>query len=207
MILRCLAKDPSKRYQDAGQVHAALDALEPARRPHISRATGPSSLRARVRSLAVLPLENLSVEPDEEFFADGMTDALITTLAQIGALRLISRTSVMRYKGARRPLPEIAKELNVDAIVEGTVVRSRGRIQIATQLIHAATDTHLWARQYETDLSDVLSLQSDLARAIADEIRVQLSPREKSQLARAARSIQWRTNVPQRPPPLVQAQS
>lgn len=185
VILRCLAKDPSKRYQDAGQVHAALDALEPARRPHISRATGPSSLRARVRSLAVLPLENLSVEPDEEFFADGMTDALITTLAQIGALRVISRTSVMRYKGARRPLPEIAKELNVDAIVEGTVVRSRGRIRIATQLIHAATDTHLWARQYETDLSDVLSLQSDLARAIADEIRVQLSPREKSQLAKS----------------------
>ena len=185
VILRCLAKDPIERYQDAGQVHAALEALEPPRRAPSGRSAGRSSPRARVRSLAVLPLENLSAEPDEEFFADGMTDALITTLAQIAALRVISRTSVMRYKGARRPLPEIAKELNVDAIVEGTVLRSRGRIRIATQLIHAATDTHLWGRQYETDLRDVLTLQSDVARAIADEIRVQLSPRERSQLAKS----------------------
>ena len=184
VILRCLAKDPVERYLDAGQVHAALEAIEPPRRAAPGRSTARPSPRARVRSLAVLPLENLSAEPDEEFFADGMTDALITTLAQIGALRVISRTSVMRYKGARRPLPEIAKELNVDAIIEGTVLRSRGRIRIAAQLIHAATDTHLWARQYETDLSDVLTLQSDVARAIADEIRVQLSPREKSQLAK-----------------------
>jgi TolB-like protein/Tfp pilus assembly protein PilF len=131
----------------------------------------------------VLPLTNLSAEPDEEYFADGMTDALITTLAQIGALRVISRTSVMRYKGTRQQLPEIARALNVDAVVEGTVLRSHGRIRITAQLIHAATDTHLWAKQYETDLRDVLALQSDVARAIAEEIRVRLSPQEKSRLA------------------------
>jgi len=183
VVSRCLAKDASERYQDAGQVHAALEALEPPRRAPAGGSASRRSPRARIRSLAVLPLDNLSAEPDEEYFADGMTDALITTLAQIRALRVISRTSVMRYKGARRPLPEIARELNVDAIVEGTVLRSRGRIRIATQLIHAATDTHLWAKQYETDMRDVLALQSDVARAIADEIRVQLSPQEKSRLA------------------------
>ena len=188
VVLRCLAKNPSERYQDAGQVHAALEALEtpedvepPRRAP--ARSMRRPSHRTRVRSLAVLPLDNLSKEPDEEYFADGMTDALITTLAQIGALRVISRTSVMRYKGTRQPLPEIARELNVDAIVEGTVLRSHGRVRIATQLIHAATDTHLWGKQYETDLRDVLALQSNVARAIADEIRVQLSPQEKSRLA------------------------
>ena len=184
VVLRCLHGDPNERYQDGGQLHAALDALDvqerstPASRP--SRRTSP---KTRVRSLAVLPLENLSAEPDEEYFADGMTDALITTLAQLSALRVISRTSVMRYKGARRSLPEIARELNVDAIVEGTVLRSHGRVRIATQLIHAESDTHLWAKQYETDLRDVLALQSDVARSIAEEIQVQLSPQQKSRLA------------------------
>jgi serine/threonine protein kinase/Tfp pilus assembly protein PilF len=186
IVSRCLTRDPAERYQDAGQVHAALEALDVPRRPTASgRSTRRAPSHARVRSLAVLPLENLSPGPDEDFFADGMTDALITTLAQIRALRVISRTSVMRYKGARQPLPEIAQALNVDAIVEGTVLRSLGRVRIAAQLIHAASDTHLWAKQYESDLRDVLSLQSDVARAIADEIQVQLSPQEKSRLARS----------------------
>jgi serine/threonine protein kinase/tetratricopeptide (TPR) repeat protein len=184
IVSRCLSKDPAERYQDAGQVHAVLEALDAPRR---STAAGRSPARrpashTRVRSLAVLPLENLSPAPDDDFFADGMTDALITTLAQIRALRVISRTSVMRYKGARQPLPEIAQALNVDAVVEGTVVRSHGRVRIAAQLIHAASDTHLWAKQYESDLRDVLSLQSDVARAIADEIQVQLSPQERTRL-------------------------
>jgi eukaryotic-like serine/threonine-protein kinase len=191
IVLRCLARNPSERYQDAGQVHAALEALETpsdvttTHHAPANRASRRPSPRTRVRSLAVLPLDNLSREPDEDYFADGMTDALITTLAQIGALRVISRTSVMRYKGTLKPLPEIARELNVDAIVEGTVLRSHGRVRIATQLIHAATDTHLWAKQYETAMSDVLALQGDVARAIADEIRIQLSPQEKSRLARS----------------------
>jgi eukaryotic-like serine/threonine-protein kinase len=189
IVLRCLAHKPSDRYSDAGQLHAALEAFEtpgtpePRQRPATSRPARRPTTRGRVRSLAVLPLENLSAQPEDEFFTDGMTDALITTLAQIRALRVISRTSVMRYKGARKSLPEIARELSVDAVVEGTVLRSEGRVRIATQLIHAATDTHLWARQYETDLRDVLTLQSQVARAIADEIRIQLSPHERSRLA------------------------
>ena len=186
VVLRCLTSDPSERYQDGGQLHAALEALEVSSRSGLApRAPRRASSHARVRSLAVLPLENLSPGQDDDFFADGMTDALITTLAQIRALRVISRTSVMRYKGARQPLPEIAEALNVDAIVEGTVLRSHGRVRIAAQLIHAASDTHLWGKQYESDLRDVLALQSDVARAIADEIQIQLSPQEKSRLAKS----------------------
>src|SRR5262249_43047043 len=124
---------------------------------------------------------------EEEFFADGMTDALITTLAQIGMLRVISRTSVMRYKGARKSLPEIARELNVDAVIEGTVMRSGNRVRITAQLIHSATDTHLWARSYESDLRDVLTLQSDVASSIAQEIQIQLTPQEKARLAKTGR--------------------
>ena len=186
IILRCLSRDPGERYQDGGQVHAALEALEAhTRSTPATRPPRRASSHARVRSLAVLPLENLSPGPDDDFFADGMTDALITTLAQLRALRVISRTSVMRYKGARQPLPEIAQALNVDAIVEGTVLRSHGRVRIAAQLIHAASDTHLWAKQYESDLRDILTLQSDVARSIADEIQVQVSPQERTRLARS----------------------
>jgi TolB-like protein/Tfp pilus assembly protein PilF len=185
VVLRCLSNDPSERYQDGGQVHAALEALDVAEpSTPVSRPARRTSSQTRVRSLAVLPLENLS-PGDDDFFADGMTDALITTLAQIRALRVISRTSVMRFKAARQPLPEIAKALNVDAIIEGTVLRSQGRVRIAAQLIHAASDTHLWAKQYESDLRDVLTLQSDVARAIADEIQVKLSPQERTRLARS----------------------
>ena len=186
IVSRCLTKDPVERYQDAGQVHAVLETLEaPRPSPAPKRSTRRASPHGRVRSLAVLPLENLAPGPDDDFFADGMTDALITTLAQIRALRVISRTSVMRYKGARQPLPEIAQALNVDAIVEGTVLRSAGRVRIAAQLIHAASDTHLWAKQYEGDVRDVLTLQGDVARAIANEIQIQLSPQERSSLARS----------------------
>lgn len=186
IVLRCLSRDPGERYQDGGQVHAALEALEaPSRSSAAPRPPRRASSHARVRSLAVLPLENLAPGQDDDFFADGMTDALITTLAQIRELRVISRTSVMRYKGARQPLPEIAQALNVDAIVEGTVLRSHGRVRIAAQLIHAASDTHLWAKQYESDLRDVLTLQSDVARSIAEEIQVQLSPQERTRLARS----------------------
>jgi len=184
VVLRCLSSDATERYQDGGQVHAALETLDVAERSTpVSRPSRRTS-STRVRSLAVLPLENLS-PGDDDFFADGMTDALITTLAQIRALRVISRTSVMRFKAARQPLPEIAKALNVDAIVEGTVLRSQGRVRIAAQLIHAASDTHLWGKQYESDLRDVLTLQSDVARAIADEIQVKLSPQERTRLARS----------------------
>jgi serine/threonine protein kinase/Tfp pilus assembly protein PilF len=184
VILRCLSKEPGGRYQRAGEVRAVLEALSPksAAAPRPRTKALAKVQRARIRSLAVLPLENLSGNSEEEFFADGMTDALITTLAQIRSLRVISRTSVMRYKGARRALAEIGRELNVDALVEGTVLRSGDRVRISAQLIHASTDTMLWAKTYSGGLRDVLALQSEVAAAIAHEIEVELTPQEQARL-------------------------
>jgi TolB-like protein/DNA-binding winged helix-turn-helix (wHTH) protein/Flp pilus assembly protein TadD len=143
-----------------------------------SRAPAPTG----IRSIAVLPLENLSGDASQNYFADGMTDELITDLAQISALRVISRTSVMVYKGARKPLPQIARELNVDAVVEGTVLRSGDRVRITAQLIEASTDKHLWSQSYEGELRDTLALQNRVARAIADQIRINLTPQEQAAL-------------------------
>ncbi|HWZ81756.1 MAG TPA: winged helix-turn-helix domain-containing protein [Terriglobales bacterium] len=136
-----------------------------------------------IPSIAVLPLENLSRDPEQEYFADGLTEALITNLAKIGALRVISRTTAMHYKGVHRPVPEIARELKVDKVVEGTVQRSGDRVRISAQLIDAATDSHVWAESYESDVRDVLGLQARIAKAIAAEIQVQLTPREQAHLA------------------------
>jgi TolB-like protein/DNA-binding winged helix-turn-helix (wHTH) protein/Tfp pilus assembly protein PilF len=147
--------------------------------PHEST---PALAPAPIRSIAVLPLENLTGDPGQQYFADGMTDALITSLAQIGSLRVISRTSAMHYQGSRKTLPEIAKELDVDAVVEGSVVRSANRIRIDAQLIQAFTDRHVWAKSYERDLQDVLVLQGDVARAIASEVQIQLTPKENARL-------------------------
>jgi len=140
--------------------------------------------RAPIRSLAVLPLENLSGDDSQEYFADGMTDELIATIGQISALRVISRTSVMAYKRARKPLPQIARELNVDAIVEGTVLRSGGRVRITAQLIEARDDKHLWSDSYDGDLRDTLTLQNQVARAIAEQILINLNPQEQATLKR-----------------------
>lgn len=139
----------------------------------------------RIQSVAVLPLENLSHDPEQEYFVDGMTDALITDLAKIHALRVISRTSVMQYKGKHKPAPQIARELNVDAVVEGTVLRSAGRVRITAQLIEAPKDRHLWAETYERDLRDILALQDEVAKAIADEVKITLTPPEKTRLSNA----------------------
>jgi TolB-like protein/predicted Ser/Thr protein kinase len=140
-----------------------------------------------IRSIAVLPLANLSGDPSQEYFADGMTDALITDLSKIGSLRIISRTSAMQYKGAHKTLPEIAQELNVDGVVEGSVIRSGNRVRIAAQLIHAPTDQHLWAETYERDVGDILKLQSEVAQAIAQQVRAQLTPEERARLGSARR--------------------
>lgn len=140
-------------------------------------------VRSPIESLAVLPLVNLTGDSNQEYFVDGMTDALITRLAQIGALRVISRTSAMHYKGTQKKLPEIAGELSVDAVVEGTVTRSGGRVRITAQLIHAPTDHHLWAGHYERQATDVLLLQAELASAIAQEIQVRVTPQEQARLA------------------------
>src|SRR5580658_7841941 len=138
-----------------------------------------------IRSLAVLPLESLSSDASQDYFADGMTDELISDLGQISALRVISRTSVMGYKHARKPLPQIARELKVDAVVEGTVLRSGDRVRITAQLIDASSDKHLWSESYEGELRDTLGLQNQVARAIADQIRIKVKPQEKAELKNA----------------------
>ncbi len=183
LILKALEKAPSRRFATARELFLALRPPAPASaRPERGAGAAES---ARIESLAVLPLANLSADPAQEFFADGMTEALIGNLAQIGALRVISRTSAMQYKAARQPLPEIARALQVDAIVEGAVLRSGDRVRISAQLIEARSDRNLWAKSYERDVVDVLALQAEVARAIAEEIRVQLTPREQARLAGA----------------------
>jgi TolB-like protein/DNA-binding winged helix-turn-helix (wHTH) protein len=136
-----------------------------------------------IHSLAVLPLQNLSGDSGQEYFADAMTEELITELSRISALNVISRTSVMPYKDSKKSLPEIARELHADAIVEGSIVRSGDRVRVTAQLIYAAKDTNVWAQTYDRDLQDVLTLQSAVARSIADEIRVQVKPQESAHLA------------------------
>jgi TolB-like protein/DNA-binding winged helix-turn-helix (wHTH) protein/tetratricopeptide (TPR) repeat protein len=133
-------------------------------------------------SIAVLPFENLSGDKEQEYFVDGMTDALTTDLAQIGSLRVISRTSAMHYKGSKETLPEIGRDLKVDAVVEGSVARGENRVRVTAQLVEASSDHHLWARTYERDLKDVLALQDEIAQDVADQVRVTLTPKERSLL-------------------------
>ena len=173
IIDHCLRKQISQRYQRASEVCAALEAIERGgtRRQGNIRPQPPA-----IRSVAVLPLENLSGAPEQEYFADGLTDSLITALAKIGGLRVISRTSIMQYKHAPKTLPQIARELSVDAIVEGSVRRDGDRVRITAELIEARTDQHLWTESYDRDLRDILSVQTQVAGAIASEIRAKLSP-------------------------------
>ncbi|MBV9341829.1 MAG: protein kinase, partial [Acidobacteria bacterium] len=207
IINRALEKDRELRYQSAKEIWAELQRLKrnretgragmaettPAAYESGSRgaAVSPSSTvtessesgSARgIRSLVVLPFENRSGDPAQEFFADGMTDALIADLAQIAALRVISRTSAMRFKGTHPPLAEIARELRVDGAVEGSALRVGDRVRITVQLVDVASDRSVWARSYDRGLTDILALQSEVARAIADEIRVQVTPDERARL-------------------------
>jgi serine/threonine protein kinase/Flp pilus assembly protein TadD len=195
ILSKALEKDCEMRYQTAGDLRADLKRLKrdfDAGRLQVGKVSRsrehsvrePKTAPGRIKAIAVLPLANLSHDPEQEYFADGMTEQLITDLAQIAALRVISRTSAMRYKGSDKPLPEIARELNVDGFVEGSVLRAGDRVRITAQLIHAATDQHIWAKSYERDLSDVLALQSEVARAIADEVQAKLTPQERARLAR-----------------------
>ena len=140
------------------------------------------SAPAPIASIVVLPLANLTGDPGQEYFVDGMTDALITNLSKIGALTVISRTTAMRYKATDKPLPEIARELNVDVVVDGSVVREGARVRVAAQLINAASGENLWAESYERDLSSILALQGDVARAIAGSVKITLSPEEEDRL-------------------------
>ena len=139
---------------------------------------------AHKMSLVVLPLENLSGDAQQDYFADGMTDELTANLAKIGSLRVVSRSTAMAYKGTHKPLSEIAKDLHVDAVVEGTVLRSGSRVRITAELIQVSTDHHLWADTYESQIGDVLSLQNQVSSAIVDEIRINLTPEDKKRLAK-----------------------
>lgn len=135
-------------------------------------------------SIAVLPLQNLSGDPSQDYFADGITDALITQLAKLHGLRVISRTSIMQYKNSHKPLPEIARDLSVDAVVEGSVSRAGNRVRVTAQLVDARADRHLWAEEYDRDLRDVLNLQSELAHVIAERVDANISPQERLMMAR-----------------------
>src|SRR5438552_15907306 len=141
--------------------------------------------RPPVHSIAVLPLKNLSGNPADEYFADGMTDELITNVAKISALRFSSYTSVSKYKTTSKPLPQVAQELQVDGIVEGSVLRSGDQVRITAQLIYAPRDQHLWAEEYQRYVRDVLYLQREVARDIAQQVRVTLTPNEQNRLATA----------------------
>jgi TolB-like protein/DNA-binding winged helix-turn-helix (wHTH) protein/Tfp pilus assembly protein PilF len=149
-----------------------------ARKPSVSSANSEP-----IKSLVVLPLEDLSAEKNQDYFADGMTDELIASLAKIRQLRVISRTSAMAYKGTRKPLSEIARDLHVDAVVEGTVLRAGNRVRITAELVQVSTDRHLWAETYESELGNILTLQSQVASAIVNEIRINLTPEEQKRLA------------------------
>jgi TolB-like protein/DNA-binding winged helix-turn-helix (wHTH) protein/Flp pilus assembly protein TadD len=190
--------DPGPQLQGPGLAVAARRRLRPTGRVILALAVLLSLailsvllVRSRgrrptaIRSLAVLPLENLSGDAAQNYFSDGMTDELITDLAQISALRVISRTSVMVYKGAHKSLPQIARELNVDAVVEGTVLRAGDQVRITAQLIDASTDKHIWSQSYEGELRDTLALQDRVARAVAEQIQINLTPREQAALKSA----------------------
>jgi TolB-like protein/lipoprotein NlpI len=212
LIRHCLEKLPADRFQTARDLAFALRAIL-AGAPATAPVLAPVARRRRffaiavvaaaiilstvlvvtrglpgrvgaVHSVAVLPLQNVSGDPAQDYFVDGMTEELIASLAKVEKLRVISRTSVMQYKGTKKLLPQIARELNVDSIVEGSVLRSGQRVRITVQLVHAATDQQLWAESYEKDLTDVLAVQAEAARAIVAEIKVRLTPEEGERLAK-----------------------
>ena len=146
---------------------------------HVQRSVAP------IRALAVLPFENLSGDPAQDYFADGMTEALITELGKISALRVISRQSVMQYKGTKKPVPEIARELKIEAVVEGSVLHAGDRVRVSVQLIQASPERHLWANSYDGRVPDALALHAEMARTVAKEIKVTLTPQEQTRLAGA----------------------
>lgn len=211
IVERCMAKDPGERYESTGDLARELKTVPEtpsawrARRKFLWAAAGllvavlaltlgPNLIRlwdqisssatsAPIESIAVLPLQNLSGDPEQEYFTDGMTEALITDLAKIGALKVISRSSTMRYKGTDKPLAEIASELNVDVVVEGSAQRVGDSVRIMAQLIDPETEQALWAESYERDLENILMLQSEVAQAIAGEVQVALTPEETKRLA------------------------
>lgn len=225
IILKCLEKEPSDRYQSAKEVLVDLGRVATASNPALPLTVavpslwrgrvfvtvfivllvvfallslfvvprwralnGGGTLSARITSVAVLPLDNVSADRSQEYFTDGMTEELIGALAKISNLRVISRTSVMQYKGVRKPLPQIARELSVDGIIAGSVYRADSkRVRIMAELVDAKTDRNLWSGSYEGDLGDVFALQDEVARSIASDIRIQLTPDDQQALSSSHR--------------------
>ncbi|HSE42114.1 MAG TPA: protein kinase, partial [Acidobacteriota bacterium] len=173
IVQRCLEKDPKRRFQSAADVSTELAELSETLTPSVGKKE--QHIESKIKAIAVLPLSNLSGLPEEDFFADGMTDTLITDLAKACPIKVISRTSVMLYKNTKKSLGEIARELGVDAVVEGSIFRAGDRVRISAQLVRAATDEHLWAERYDRKLEDVLGLQDDVVRAIIKEVNATLN--------------------------------
>jgi serine/threonine protein kinase/tetratricopeptide (TPR) repeat protein len=192
IVRKCMAKDPEQRWPSAGALRDKLRSVrvESDRRAQTrmeapsASVAAPSSAHGlwRIRGVAVLPLRNLSGQAAEDYFVDGMTESLITSLAKVGAMKVIARSSVMGYKGSSKPLRQIAKELKVDTILEGSITRSRDRVGINLQLVRVTTDSPIWAEQYNRDFSDVLEVQSEVAQAVADAIKITVTPTEKLRL-------------------------
>jgi serine/threonine protein kinase/tetratricopeptide (TPR) repeat protein len=191
IVVRCLSKDKRRRCQTGGELAAAFSTIAvdtpSAAMVSVPRAgTKPRRHRRRIQSIAVLPLANHSADSGRQHVVDGMTETLITMLSRIDALRVVSRTSVMRYLGSTKTLQEIATELGVDGLVEGSAILDGQRLRVTARLIHAATDAHVWSETYDRELRDILSLQSGLARAIVDGIEIRLSTRDRAHLAEPA---------------------
>jgi serine/threonine protein kinase len=186
IINKTLAKNRSDRYQHMADILQDLRCLVEKKSSqiliHSVSDQKPQLAEKPIQSIVVLPLTNYSNDPEQEYFVDGMTETLITYLAKLHSLRIISRTSAMHYKSTSKSIPQIAQELNVDAVVEGSVLRDGDRVRITAQLIHAATDAHIWAETYDRDFEDILLLQSDVAQAITREIRIKLTQKEKKNL-------------------------
>src|SRR6266446_59775 len=178
LIESCLSKNPESRPASAGAVSHLL------RRARETAGRHQEPAPDVIRSLAVLPLQNVSRDPAQEYFADGMTEALITELARVKALRVISRTSAMKYKGVQKAIPEIARELNVDAILEGSALLVGKRVRVTVQLVSAKVEEMLWGDRYDGEIEDVLDMQSRVAETVAKEIAVHVTPREAKELAK-----------------------
>ncbi len=214
LLRRCLEKDPAQRLASIAEARKEIALVQAGRRGVSRRTIVAASVAGvvavaglpvafnlrgvrdrlkvaltgpRIRSIAVLPLANLSGDPKQEYFSDGMTESFINGLAQIGALKVISRTSAMAYKGTTKPLRQIAQELGVDAVVEGAAIRSGDRVRISARLIDAKTDRQLWAESYDRDFADVLTLEGEVARTVARQVGAELTAQERMRLSASRR--------------------